>query len=129
MPLAREIMPGLRALVIGGGGGGIGAAITDALAVAGADVAVVDVDEARAKAAADSAAGHGRNTVPVVANIRDGADIERAVTEAREGLGGIDVLVTVVGGLMAFESTGWTPGTTTSGTSSSTSISATSIAR
>jgi Trk K+ transport system NAD-binding subunit len=60
MPLARDVTPELRVLVMGG----VGAAITDALAVAGAEVAVVDVDEARAKSAADSAAGHGRNTVP-----------------------------------------------------------------
>src|SRR3954466_11883655 len=100
MPMVHDVMPGLRALVIGAGGG-IGAAITDALAAAGADATVVDVDQVRAKAAADSTSQHGRTALPVVADIRDGADIERAVAEARDGLGGIDVPVTVAGGLMA----------------------------
>jgi 3-oxoacyl-[acyl-carrier protein] reductase len=102
MPYTADAMQGLRTLVVGGGGGGIGAAITEALAAAGAELAVVDVDPARAGAAAESAAKYGHAAVPITANIRDVADIERLVTEARESLGGIDVLVTVVGGLMAF---------------------------
>jgi 3-oxoacyl-[acyl-carrier protein] reductase len=96
------VLDGLRVVIIGGGGGGIGAAVTTAAASAGADLAIVDVDETRANAAAASAAGFGRKALPVVANVREGADIELAIAQAREGLGGIDVLVTVVGGLMAF---------------------------
>jgi 3-oxoacyl-[acyl-carrier protein] reductase len=97
-----NVMSDLRTLVIGGGGGGIGAAITEAIAAAGSDLAVVDVDEARAAEAARRATDLGRRGVPVVADIRDGVQIEAAVAAARDGLGGIDVLVTVVGGLMAF---------------------------
>lgn len=97
-----EVMQGRRALIIGGGGGGIGAAISNQIAAAGADVAIVDVDASRADQAAAAAAEHGHKAVPVVANIRNGDDIEAAVAKAREALGGIDVLVTVVGGLMAF---------------------------
>jgi 3-oxoacyl-[acyl-carrier protein] reductase len=97
-----ELLLGQRAVVIGGGGGGIGAAITDALASAGADVAVVDVDVARASEAATRATEHGHRAVPVVADIRRASDIDAAIAEAREALGGIDVLVSVVGGLMAF---------------------------
>jgi 3-oxoacyl-[acyl-carrier protein] reductase len=103
MPAAAgEVMGGVRARVIGGGGGGIGAAITNAIAAAGADVAVVDVDHDRAKAAVDGIVGYGRKAVPIVADVRQAADIEKAVSQARDALGGIDVLVTVVGGLMAF---------------------------
>ena len=98
----NELMGGLRALVIGGGGAGIGAAISEGIAAAGADVAIVDVTDERAKAAADTAGTHGRKAVPLVADIRDPADVQRMVAEARAALGGIDVLVTVVGGLMAF---------------------------
>jgi 3-oxoacyl-[acyl-carrier protein] reductase len=98
----NELMGGLRALVIGGGGAGIGAAISEGIAAAGADVAIVDVTEERAKAAAVTAGTHGRKAVPLVADIRDPADVHRMVAEARAALGGIDVLVTVVGGLMAF---------------------------
>jgi 3-oxoacyl-[acyl-carrier protein] reductase len=100
---AKDVMQGQRVIVIGGGGGGIGAGITKALAAAGADVAVVDVDNERAKESADAASVYGTKMVPVVADIRDVEDIDRMVTQAREALGGIDVLVTVVGGLMAFK--------------------------
>jgi 3-oxoacyl-[acyl-carrier protein] reductase len=102
MAVTSELLDGLRAVVIGGGGTGIGAAITDGIAAAGADVAVVDVDAGRAGAAADSAAKYGHKVVPVVADIRDPESIARMVTEASEALGGLDVVVTVVGGLMAF---------------------------
>ena len=97
-----ELMGGLRALVIGGGGAGIGAAISAGIAAAGADVAVADIDADRAEAAADSAAKYGHKAVPVVADIRDPDSIEAMVTTASEALGGLDVVVTVVGGLMAF---------------------------
>jgi len=102
MAATSGLMEGLRALVIGGGGAGIGAAISAGIAAAGADVAIVDVTDERAKAAAQTAAGFGRTAVPIVADIRQPADVERVVARAREALGGIDVLVTVVGGLMAF---------------------------
>jgi 3-oxoacyl-[acyl-carrier protein] reductase len=102
MAARSELLDGVRALIVGGGGQGIGAAITESVAAAGADVAVADVDADRAKAAAESAARYGRKAVPVVADIRDPDSIERMVTTATESLGGLDVVVTVVGGLMAF---------------------------
>ncbi|HEX4788855.1 MAG TPA: SDR family oxidoreductase [Actinospica sp.] len=102
MTVAGELMQGLRALVVGGGGDGIGGAITSGIAAAGADVAVADVDDARAKTAAGAAAEHGHRAFGVVADIRDAGHVDRMVAEARDLLGGIDVLVTVVGGLMAW---------------------------
>ena len=102
MAFSREPLAGARALVVGGGGGGIGAAITDALAAAGADVAVLDLQFDSAVAATSAAAVHGHRAIPIACDIRDRPAVDRAVAEARDGLGGIDVLVTVVGGLMAF---------------------------
>ena len=102
MPDRTDLMRGLRALVIGGGGAGIGAAVSEAIAAAGADVAIVDVTGERAKAAAGAAARYGHKAFPIVADISDLGDTQRLVTEARDAMGGIDVLVTVVGGLMAF---------------------------
>jgi 3-oxoacyl-[acyl-carrier protein] reductase len=102
MALTSNLLDGLRALVVGGGGGGIGAAITESMAAAGADVVVVDVSEERAGKAADSAAKYGHKTIPLTADIRDPDGIQRMVTAACEALGGLDVVVTVVGGLMAF---------------------------
>jgi 3-oxoacyl-[acyl-carrier protein] reductase len=102
MAVQSELMAGLRALVVGGGGTGIGAAITESIAAAGADVAVVDVDEERAAAAAEVAAKYGHKVLAIPADIRDPESIQRMVTTASETLGGLDVVVTVVGGLMAF---------------------------
>lgn len=92
-------MPAERtALVIGGGGGGIGRAVTRALDAAGASVAVADVDAHRANEAAEGIA-HG---IPIVGDVRSAVDVERIVAEATAGLGRLDVLVTVVGGQLAF---------------------------
>jgi 3-oxoacyl-[acyl-carrier protein] reductase len=102
MAPTSNLLDGLRALVVGGGGEGIGAAITEAIAAAGADVAVVDVSDERAGKAAASAAKYGHKAIPITADIRDPDGIQHMVTTACEALGGLDVVVTVVGGLMAF---------------------------
>lgn len=89
-----------RALVIGGGRG-IGRAISLQLGSAGASVAVVDLEPERAQSVSDEIAKAGI-AFPVVADVRQTEDVERAVREARQALGGIDVLATVVGGHNAF---------------------------
>jgi 3-oxoacyl-[acyl-carrier protein] reductase len=90
-------LPGTAALIIGGGGGGIGRAITRAFAAEGAALAVADVDPGRAEEAAGEAGG-----IALVGDVRSRDDIERLVGEAVRGLGRLDVLVTVVGGQLAF---------------------------
>lgn len=102
MALTNDLLDGLRAVVVGGGGGGIGAAITEGIAAAGADAVVVDVSGERAGKAADSAAKYGHKAIPITADIRDPDRIQHMMTAASEALGGLDVVVTVVGGLMAF---------------------------
>jgi 3-oxoacyl-[acyl-carrier protein] reductase len=103
MPITTpQILGGIRALVVGGGGDGMGYAITDTLAAAGADVAVVDIAPERADESAENVVRHGRTGIGIAADIRDPADCERLVERAREALGGLDVVVTVVGGLMAW---------------------------
>lgn len=103
MSAAGMTLEGRRVLIVGGGGGGVGRAITLAAAAAGAGVAVVDIKPGEAEAAAKEAiaAGAGR-AVPLTGDMRDGDDIERVVLRARAELGGIDSLVTSMGGLMAF---------------------------
>ena len=95
-------MDGLRSLVVGGGGAGIGRAITEAYAEQGAAVAVADVDRARAEEAADAVRRAGRPTAALVGDVRSTADVDAIVHGAAEALGGLDVLVTVVGGQVAF---------------------------
>lgn len=88
---------GARALVIGGGGEGIGRGITRAFAAAGAAVAVADLDPERARAAAGEVGG-----TAVSGDVRSPADMAAMFTRAVGELGGLDVLVTVVGGQVAF---------------------------
>jgi 3-oxoacyl-[acyl-carrier protein] reductase len=91
-----------RALVIGGGGAGIGRGITRAFGRAGAAVAVADLDAERATEAADELEAQGHRALPLHGDVRSREQVEGLVTAAAEKLGGLDVLVTVVGGQVAF---------------------------
>jgi 3-oxoacyl-[acyl-carrier protein] reductase len=97
-----QVLEGKAALVIGGGGGGIGRAITRAFAAAGSAVAVVDVDRQRADQAAAEAAEAGAEAVALVGDVTSRSDVDRVVEDAARKLGALDVLVTVVGGQLAF---------------------------
>jgi 3-oxoacyl-[acyl-carrier protein] reductase len=99
---AGEVLEGTRALIVGGGGGGIGRAITRTFAGAGSSVAVVDIDRSRAEEAAADAVRAGVEAIALVGDVRSPADIDRVVGDAARGLGALDILVTVVGGQLAF---------------------------
>jgi 3-oxoacyl-[acyl-carrier protein] reductase len=99
---APKLLSGKKALVIGGGGGGIGRAITRGLAAAGSTVAVADVDRHRADQAAAEVAAAGAKSVALTGDVRSREDVDGFVTRAARELGGLDVLVTVVGGQLAF---------------------------
>ena len=97
-----NVLAGKNALVIGGGGDGIGRAITRAFAAAGGAVAVADVDPERAREAAAEVDAAGIPSVSLTGDVRSPEDVERFVTDAARELHGLDVLVTVVGGQLAF---------------------------
>lgn len=101
-PRFPPALDGKRALVIGGGGGGIGRAITRALAAAGSALGVADVDQQRADEAAAEAVASGANAVSLMGDVRSREDVDELVRRATRELGGLDVLVTVVGGQLAF---------------------------
>jgi 3-oxoacyl-[acyl-carrier protein] reductase len=102
MDEAPKPLAGKNALVIGGGGGGIGRAITRGLAAAGAALAVADVDRDRADEAAAEVAGAGGRSLSLTGDVRSAEDVDDFVNGAAKELGGLDVLVTVVGGQLAF---------------------------
>jgi 3-oxoacyl-[acyl-carrier protein] reductase len=87
---------------MGGGGGGIGRAITRGLAAAGSAVGVADVDQQRADEAAAEAAAAGVKAVSLRGDVRARGVIDDLVRRAAGELGGLDILVTVVGGQLAF---------------------------
>jgi 3-oxoacyl-[acyl-carrier protein] reductase len=95
-------LTGRTALVIGGGGAGIGRAISRAFGAAGAAVAVADVDRGRAEEATDELARAGARSAALVGDVRRAEDVEGFVDGTVAALGGLDVLVTVVGGQVAF---------------------------
>jgi len=87
----------MKALVIGGGGGGIGRSVTRGLAAEGARIAVADVDRNRAEEAAAEVGG-----VALAADVRVDDEVEAVVARAARELTGLDVVITVVGGQLAF---------------------------
>lgn len=103
-PDAVSSLAGKSALVIGGGGAGIGRAVTRALAAAGSAVAVADLDPGRADEAAKEVAATGATAIGLSGDVRSADDVDRFVDDAASQLGGLDILVTVVGGQLAFVS-------------------------
>ncbi len=101
--LSADALAGCRILVIGGGGEGNGRAIVRAVAASGAaGIAIVDVDPSRAAEAAQELEGGGRRVVGLPVDVRSGEQIDAMVRDAVQAMGGLDVVITVVGGYGAF---------------------------
>lgn len=95
-------LQGARAVVSGAGSipgrAGHGPAVALRLAEAGAQVACIDIDEDRAAGAAQRVRDSGGRAVVIVADMTDPPQVERALDQAVEQLGGIDVCVDIIGG-------------------------------
>jgi 3-oxoacyl-[acyl-carrier protein] reductase len=89
-------LAGKCAMVIGGGQG-MGESTAVLLARAGCNVAVVDVEEGRAEHVAKLVRKLGRHAVTVTANVLDIDLANSIVARAEEGLGGLDVMISIVG--------------------------------
>jgi len=94
-------LTGRRAIVTGAGyiqeRAGHGRYTALQLASAGASVACVDIDAGRAERIVAEIAEAGGKAFPVVADVRDRAQVTRAFDEAVAQLGGVDVCVDIVG--------------------------------
>ncbi|WP_367306366.1 SDR family NAD(P)-dependent oxidoreductase [Alicyclobacillus acidocaldarius] len=95
-----------KVALVTGGGRGIGAAIARRFAQEGADVCLVSRTEAELEAQAQWIASQtGRAALPVVCDVSNPADVERAVAVAEERFGRIDILVNAAGISVAAPST------------------------
>jgi NAD(P)-dependent dehydrogenase (short-subunit alcohol dehydrogenase family) len=83
-----------KVVLVTGGAGRIGPVICATFAREGAHVAVLDIDPARAAATAGSLSGE---SLAVVADVSQSADVDRALREITDTLGPVDVLVNAHG--------------------------------
>ncbi|UKA60471.1 SDR family NAD(P)-dependent oxidoreductase [Arthrobacter sp. FW306-2-2C-D06B] len=90
-------LSGKGALIIGGGWG-IGGQTALALAKVGCNVAVVDINAEKAEEVCEKARELGVEATALVGDVLDDVQAERIIAEAEAALGGVDVLITVVGG-------------------------------
>ena len=95
-------LDGKRALIPGGGGAGIGRSLTRGYAAAGALIAVGDVDLARAEAAVIEIRETGAVGHAITGDVRSADQLYAVIDTAADRLGGLNVLVTVLVGQVAF---------------------------
>jgi 3-oxoacyl-[acyl-carrier protein] reductase len=96
-----------RVIVVGGGGVGNGSGIALGMAADGARVVVADLDVDRARGVAQQISQTGGEAHAVGCDVRVPTDIAHAVAQGVDILGGLDSVVTVVGGYSLFAP--WTP--------------------
>lgn len=105
-------LAGRRVLVVGGAGGSIGTAVTRAVGKAGpAHVVVADLRPEHAQAEVTALTEMGVAASALTCDVRVSGEMDRVVAAAGQAMGGIDVLITVVGGHGAFLP--WQPTTAT----------------
>jgi NAD(P)-dependent dehydrogenase (short-subunit alcohol dehydrogenase family) len=81
-----------RRVVVIGAGQGIGRQAACGAAVLGAKVACIDVDPERAEAVAGESGG-----LAITGDATRGPEMERMLEEARQGLGGLDAVIDIIG--------------------------------
>jgi 3-oxoacyl-[acyl-carrier protein] reductase len=86
-----------RVAFVTGGAQGIGAAVALRLARAGADVAVADMNLEGAKTLAEQIRALGRRAFPVACDVSSSTAVDQAVSQTREELGPLGVLVNNAG--------------------------------
>jgi 2-hydroxycyclohexanecarboxyl-CoA dehydrogenase len=83
-----------KVAVVSGGGQGIGRGIAKAFAAEGASIAIVDLDVDTARSAAEECAGRGVDAIGLRCDVAERDQVDEAVAQVVERLGGIDILVT-----------------------------------
>src|SRR5436190_3573008 len=87
-----------RVAVITGAGRGIGAAIGELFGDAGADVVITARTESQLEQSAAAIGAHGGRVLAMPGDVNDLGFVAELVAEARDALGGIDIVVNNAGG-------------------------------
>jgi 2-deoxy-D-gluconate 3-dehydrogenase len=85
---------GGKVALVTGGNGGIGLGIARGLREAGAQIAIAGRNEAKNAAALQSLGG---KTLGIVADVNDGAQVARMLSETVKAFGGLDILIANAG--------------------------------
>lgn len=93
-----------RSAIITGGAGGIGAATCEVFCEEGAQVAIVDVERSAVDATAEAVRSrvHGATVLAIATDISSEEEAVRAVAQALDGFGKLDILVNCAG-IRAYE--------------------------
>ncbi len=83
--------------------GQVGQAVAKALAAQGASLVVCARTKENVVARAAELKAEGANVIPVVASLTDEADVKRLINETVSGLGRIDIVVNLAGGLTVYK--------------------------
>ena len=103
MAQSAESMGGQRVVIVGASGEGIGRAVTRAVAAAGAQaIAIISRDADGVATAAAEVKNAGRSALGFVVDVHERDAGDRAIAAAVEAFGGVDTLVTVVGGYVRY---------------------------
>lgn len=96
-------MAGQRVVIVGGAGEGIGHAVARAVAGAGAQaIAILSRDPDRVALAASEVRKMGCEALGFAADVRDRNAGDRTIAAVVEAFGGVDTLITVVGGYVRY---------------------------
>jgi NAD(P)-dependent dehydrogenase (short-subunit alcohol dehydrogenase family) len=93
-------LAGKRGIVSGAGRrrAGHGRLVSLRLAEAGVSLACIDIDEKRCREIVGEIEEAGGNAIPIIADMTNPDESERAVGDAAKALGGIDICVDIIGG-------------------------------
>jgi gluconate 5-dehydrogenase len=87
-----------KVAMIAGGGGGIGSQLAAGMCEAGADLVLVDRAGAPLKASCSLVQELGKDPLSISADLTDPAEADRAVSQAVEHFGRVDIIVNAIGG-------------------------------